>query len=156
MYPVWPVLDVDRFIEQLQSPKQTLDTYVLATSLCSATMTQLNLSPIEDEGQVVLSHDMGKECARARGTCNYREQPNINHVLTSFFLHVYHAKVDDQNTALLYIQEAITLARLLRLDDEDRRHGPDVSAAASDMRVLYLLLWVSERCVSGLHISITY
>ena len=111
-------------------------------------MAQLHLPPIHHDGPngpAVSSEDLEQECSRTRATCNYRERPNLNHVLTSFFLHVYHAKVDNQNSALLYIQEAILLARLLKLDQEEGPyHGEDLGSVA-DGCIVYLQLWISER-----------
>ena len=80
MYPVWPVIEVDKLLEQLQDEQADTITYVLATSLCAATMAQLHLSPISFEGQngaCVTSQYLERECCQARATCNYRERPKI-------------------------------------------------------------------------------
>jgi hypothetical protein len=145
MYPVWPVVDVNKLIKQLQEPNRNQDIYVLATSLCAATMAQLHFSPAEDSYTSFTSEDMERECTRARLACDYREQPNLSHVLVSFFLHVYHAKMDRRNAALLYVQEALSLARVLKLADTSICNVEPESLV--DKRILYLLLWVSERCV---------
>lgn len=148
MYPVWPVIEVDKLLEQLQEGCGDTTAYILATSLCAATMDQLHLPPIHHEtesGYSVSSEDLERECSRAQATCNYRETPNLNHVLKSFFLHVYHAKMDNQNSALLYIQEAILLARLLKLDEEGGLYHADDCESAADGCIVYLLLWISER-----------
>ena len=60
-------------------------------------------------------------------------------------LHVYHAKTDNQNSALLYIQEAISLARLLKLDEEEGPYHADDCESVADGCIIYLLLWISER-----------
>ena len=145
MYPVWPVIEVDKLLEQLHEGCGDMTSYILATSISAATMAQLHLPPIRHENQVVSSEDLEKECSQARAMCNYRQRPNLNHVLTSFFLHVYHAKVDNQNSALLYIQEAILLARLLKLDQEEGPYQGEDSESVADGCVVYLLLWISER-----------
>jgi hypothetical protein len=142
MYPVWPVVHVNILIKQLQEPCFNQDIYVLATSLCAATMAQLH---IENTEPPLSSHDMERECVRAREACDYRKHPTVNHILVSFFLHVYHAKMDNRNAALLYLQEGLSLARLWRLDDAaSLQEQYDVESPA-DCKVLYLLLWVSER-----------
>jgi hypothetical protein len=149
MYPVWPVIEVNKLLEQLQGDDADAAAYIVATSLCAATMAQLNLAPVHFEGQNgsgMSSEDFERECSRARAACNYRERPNLNHVLTSFFLHVYHAKKDNQNSALLYIQEAILLAQLLKLDEEEGPYHVDDSDSVADGCAVYLLLWISERC----------
>jgi hypothetical protein len=148
MYPVWPVIEANMLLAQLQEGADD-SAYILATSLCAATMAQLHLPPVDSGVQNVSSGDLEQECCRVRAACNYRERPNLNHVLTSFFLHVYHAKVDNQNSALLYIQEAILLGRLLKLDDNEGPHHGDDAESVADGCVVYLLLWISERYVQG-------
>lgn len=147
MYPVWPVIEANNLLSQLKEQNTDTTVYILATSLCAATMAQLHLTPIGSQGQKISSENLERECSRVRGTFDYREHPNLNHVLTSFFLHVYHAKVNNQNSALLYIQEAILLARLLKLDkNEGPCHGDHVESVV-DGCLVYLLLWISERKV---------
>lgn len=146
MYPVWPVVDVDALEKQLQQSNTSPDIYVLATSLCAATMAQLHLSPVEVSFTSISSQDMERECNRARLACDYREEPSLNQVLVSFFLHVYHAKIDRQKAALLYVQESLSLARLLNLADDASSYDTEAESPV-DKRILYLLLWVSERCV---------
>ena len=145
MYPVWPVVHVNILIKQLQEPCCNQDIYVLTTSLCAATMAQLHIHPIENTEPPLSSHEMERECIRAREACDYRKHPTVNHILVSFFLHVYHAKMDNRNAALLYLQEGLSLARLWRLDDAAGLQEQDDAESPADCRVLYLLLWVSER-----------
>jgi hypothetical protein len=145
MYPVWPVIEATKLLSQLEHGYRDTTDYILATSLCAATMAQLHLPPMISQGREVSSADLERECSRVRATCDYREHPNLNHVLTSFFLHVYHAKMDNQNSALLYIQEAILLARLLRLDEDDGPYHGDDAESVADGCIVYLLLWISER-----------
>lgn len=145
MFPVWPVIGSKSLLQQLQQPGDSIDTYVVATALCAATMAQLNLPSTKHQSRAFASEDMERECRRMRATSEYREQPHRKAVLASFFLHVYHAKVDNQNSALLYIQEAIALARLLHLDDNDGPCGEYSSDELTNGKVIYLLLWVTER-----------
>lgn len=147
MYPVWPVIDTNKLLGHLEDENSDMTTYILATSLCAATMAQLHLPPTGSQAQEISSADLERECSRVRATCDYREHPSLNHVLTSFFLHVYHAKVDNQNSALLYIQEAILLARLLKLDEDDGPYHGDDAESVADGCIVYLLLWISERWV---------
>ncbi|CZR69006.1 related to C6 transcription factor [Phialocephala subalpina] len=147
MFPVWPVIGSESLLQQLRKPGDCIDAYVVATALSAATMAQLHLPPMRYQSQMFASEDIERECRRVRATSEYREQPDLRGVLTSFFLHVYHAKVDNQNSALLYIQEAIALARLLHLDeDEDERSCENGSCdELANGKIIYLLLWVTER-----------
>ncbi|KAJ9273351.1 hypothetical protein DTO212C5_425 [Paecilomyces variotii] len=107
-------------------------------------MAQLDLPPIEQDSNIVDGAVLAGECIRVREQSHYREHLDLRSVLASFFLHVYHAKVNKRNSALIFIQEAISCARLLRLDCDEI-----MSEVASDVvdneGILFLLLWVSER-----------
>ncbi|KNG86788.1 C6 transcription factor [Aspergillus nomiae NRRL 13137] len=146
-YSVWPVIDAEVLLRRLADDDDGHDTdvYCLATALCAATMAQLQLPPLTDDGQVVDCVAMASECMRLREESNYRENLDMKSILVSFFLHVYHAKINKRNSAMMFIQEAISGARLLKLDEWDRetRAGGDEAIANED--ILFTLLWVSER-----------
>ncbi|KAE8440638.1 hypothetical protein EG329_007004 [Mollisiaceae sp. DMI_Dod_QoI] len=144
MFPVWPVIGTETLLQLLRTG-ECGDAYVAATALCAATMAQLLLPPMIVQDRTFTGQEIEKECTRARAFCDYRERPDLYAVLTSFFLHVYHAKVDNQNSALLYIQEAIVLARLLRLDDDELQCSEKDFEGLANGKVIYLLLWVTER-----------
>ncbi|KAL7806386.1 hypothetical protein V8C44DRAFT_339064 [Trichoderma aethiopicum] len=156
MYPVWPVIHVEDLLGRLDelesSESPNSDAYTMALALCAATMAQLNLTAMEDVQPHINSEYLEKECNRCRNLRNYREHPSIEGALTSFFLHVYHAKADHRNASMTYLQEGISIARLLRLDrievesdpfshDSINGQGP----VTSHKRLIYILLWVSER-----------
>ncbi|KUJ09907.1 uncharacterized protein LY89DRAFT_597187 [Mollisia scopiformis] len=143
MFPTWPVIGSQSLLRNLHA--NDTDTYIVATALCAATMAQLHISPLQYEARTFLSEDMERECRRVRVASQFREQPDLKDVLTSFFLHVYHAKMDNQNSALLYIQEAISLARLLHLDGNEGTCEESPSEDVANGRIIYLLLWVTER-----------
>ncbi|KAL6803168.1 hypothetical protein GGI42DRAFT_21300 [Trichoderma sp. SZMC 28013] len=156
MYPVWPVLHVPDLINELEK-LETSDTpyddvYPMTLALCSATMAQLNLTAMKDIPPHVTSEYLEKECNRHRNLTNYREHPSVEGALTSFFLHVYHAKADNRNASMVYLQEGISIARLLRLDRIELEscrlpNDPDdgQTPVTAHKRLIYILLWVSER-----------
>lgn len=156
MYPVWPVIHAEDLLRRLEgletSESPHSDLYTMTMALCAATMAQLNLTTIGDVPPHINSEFLEKECNRFRNLTNYREHPSIEGALTSFFLHVYHAKADNRNASMVYLQEGISIARLLRLDrielgtcqfshDSITGQGP----VTSHKRLVYILLWVSER-----------
>ncbi|PLB55605.1 hypothetical protein P170DRAFT_433115 [Aspergillus steynii IBT 23096] len=147
-YGVWPVVNAPALLRRIESARYDVSTYCLAAALCAATMAQLQLGPVGDEdGGVVDCAAMAAECMRVREETGYRENPDLRSVFVSFFLHVYHAKTNRQNSAMMFIQEAISGARLLRLDAEDatmRRRSPEEDVIEND-EILFILLWVSER-----------
>lgn len=163
MYPVWPVLHVSSLLARLEeveinnsasipSLAYIDDVYIMALALCSATMAQLNLSEMEDMPPHITSEYLEKECNRLRALTNYRENPSVEGALTSFFLHVYHARADNRNASMIFLQESISIARLLRLDRIESETNQlsngwtDYQATVTaQKRLVYILLWVSER-----------
>ncbi|KAE8339763.1 hypothetical protein BDV24DRAFT_72524 [Aspergillus arachidicola] len=145
-YSVWPVIDAEVLVRRLvDGDGHDTSIYCLATALCAATMAQLQLPPLIDDGQVVDCAAMASECIRVREESNYRENLDMKSILVSFFLHVYHAKINKRNSAMMFIQEAISGARLLRLDEWDcgTRAGGD--RVIANQEILFTLLWVTER-----------
>ncbi|KAL1882581.1 hypothetical protein Plec18167_002998 [Paecilomyces lecythidis] len=107
-------------------------------------MAQLDLPPMDQDSSIIDSAMLAGECIRVREQSHYREHLDLRSVLASFFLHVYHAKVNKRHSALIFIQEAISCARLLRLDCDEIMS--DISSDVVDNEdILFLLLWVSER-----------
>lgn len=151
VYPVWPVLDAQVLLERLRAENDR-DAYILTVALCCATMAQLNIAPIVHQGHEISSSWLERECCRMRAFSDFRSNPSIDGVLTSFFLHVYHAKADNRNAAMMYLQEGIALARLLRLDDcispsATVSDNEKVHQDAIRNQIIYVLLWVSERSI---------
>lgn len=163
LYPVWPVLYASNVLARLEEVEtNTLtsltsfpyidDVYIMVLALCSATMAQLNLGEMQDMSSHITSEYLEKECNRLRTLTNYRESPSVEGALTSFFLHVYHARADNRNASMLFLQEGISIARLLRLDriESEPCQLPDgrtdnQSTVIAQKRLVYILLWVSER-----------
>ncbi|UKZ61809.1 uncharacterized protein TrAtP1_003067 [Trichoderma atroviride] len=163
LYPVWPVLYASSLLAMLEDAEaNTLaslpsllcidDVYIMALALCSATMAQLNLGEMEDMSSHITSEYLEKECNRLRALTSYRENPSVEGALTSFFLHVYHARADNRNASMLFLQEGISIARLLRLDriESEPSQLPNdwtdnQTTVIAQKRLVYILLWVSER-----------
>lgn len=152
-YGVWPIIRTNVLLEQLSSPLfEEPSVYGLATALCAATMSQLDMDPlvccVGDESVVIDGLYLSKECIRIREQYQYREHLDIRWVLASFFLHVYHAKIDKRHSALMFVQEALTSARLLGLDQNSQ--ALQLSAAwqvVDNSEIIFPLLWVTERFV---------
>lgn len=163
MYPVWPVLYVSSLLARLEEVETTTlasfpslpfidDVYIMALALCSATMAQLNLGEMEDMAPHITSEYLEKECNRLRALTSYRENPSVEGALTSFFLHVYHARADNRNASMLFLQEGISIARLFRLDRIESEPSQlsngwtdNQTTVIAQRRLVYILLWVSER-----------
>ncbi|BCS19424.1 putative C6 transcription factor [Aspergillus puulaauensis] len=119
-------------------------------------MAQLHLAPIWDGSLFVDSSVMGRICLRIRDNYNCdRGNIGICGVLTSFFLHVYHAKLNQRTAAMMYIQEAIAGARMLRLDKmSSRLHNVTYSHLIVNKELIFPLLWVTERGYA-LHLNVS-
>jgi hypothetical protein len=148
-YSVWPVVNAEALLPMIEDidpervGRHAENTSCLITALCAATMAQLHLSPQVDGSRKVDSTTMAQACLRMRAQCDdHGEHMDIHTILVSFFLHVYHAKANQQNSAMMYIQEAIAGARVLRLDE-----GPlaEMDGIIANKALVFPLLWVSER-----------
>lgn len=150
-YSVWPVVNAEMLLQRLEGGNDP-STYCLALALCAATMAQLQLVPLMNEDREVDSNLLATECLRLREEIDFRENLDARSVLVSLFLHVYHAKINKRNSAMLFIQEAISSARLLRLDEDGmvtKKWGTDEDVIAN-RDILFTLLWVSERYPTSL------
>lgn len=148
-YSVWPVVNTEVLLQRLETGGHAHDssTYCLALALCAATMAQLQLVPLMNGDCEVDSSFLATECLRLREKIGFREHLDARFVLISLFLHVYHAKINKRNSAMLFIQEAVSNARLLKLDDYSmvaREWSTDGDVIAN-REILFTLLWVSER-----------
>lgn len=148
-YSVWPILRADVLLQHLNPLRVDATTYCLVAALCAATMSQLNLSAVEhdDKGGVILidSADLARETIRIREQHGYREHLDVRAVLVSFFLHVHHARTDKRSSALMFIQEALSMARLLGLDRDDQALQAPMGDVVDNGEILFPLLWVTER-----------
>lgn len=147
-YSVWSVIRSSVLVQQLvQRPSES--TLCLAVALCAATIAQLNIPPLEhqDHGEVIQvdSSYFSRECIRIREQCDFREHLDVRWVLTSFFLHVYYAKVNKRNSALMFIQEAVSSAKMLGLDKDDQALRDPVDEVVDNGEIIFSLLRVSER-----------
>jgi hypothetical protein len=106
-------------------------------------MAQLHLDPQVAGSCTMDGRAMAQACLQMRAKCyDHGEHMDVQSILASFFLHVYHAKVNQQNSAMMYIQEAIAGARILRLD----KGACSVQTEfISNAALVFPLLWVSER-----------
>lgn len=143
IYPVWPVVDSSTLLTRLEDGGQTMEVYVMATALCAATMMQLRL-PALKEDPTATSARMESECTRAQSLCDYREHPTLDTVLTSFFLHIYHANIENRNSSMSFVQEAISFARLLGLDNDVTGEQGNTGSSV-DGQSLFWLLWITGR-----------
>ncbi|GKZ40959.1 hypothetical protein AbraIFM66951_006499 [Aspergillus brasiliensis] len=153
MYPVWPIVDVESVMSNLQQDVEENDheTYALATAVAAATIAQLRLGQNSLPDKSVTAETFAAECMKARRSCDYRSRLNLNKVRTAFFLHVYFENHQSgASESLLYLREAITLAQMMCLHREVSYAGLPPEEQQMRRRVLWLL-FVTERGVCILH-----
>jgi hypothetical protein len=144
LYPVWPVVDRDDLFLRLQD-QNNIEVYALAAAISAVTIAQLKLPPEGDWGLYGLdSLQIAAESERARHEMDYQENPSINTLLSSFFLHVSSANRGQIRKAAFLLREAITCAQLLGLDKASHYLSLSKREAQLHLRIVWLL-FITER-----------
>ncbi|KAJ5363525.1 uncharacterized protein N7496_009238 [Penicillium cataractarum] len=154
LHDIWPIADVEHLKFQLNNPDNDPVSHALAAALCAATLAQLRLwlTPTPCPGDFsATADDFAKECLRIRLE-HYHQEPSLEALVTSVFLHMYYANRDQITPATISLREAITYADLMHLC-----HTPPSDSAQSKQWQLelrcYWVLFVTERLVSQLSVN---
>lgn len=149
VHDIWPIADIEQLKCQLQNSDNDLLSNALAAALCAATLAQLRLGLTPTpypENLSATAEDFAKECLRIRLEHHNHQKPSLEALVTSVFLHMYHANRDQITPATISLREAITYADLLHLG-----HTPPSDPAQSKKWQLelrcYWILFVTERLV---------
>ncbi|KAJ5797948.1 uncharacterized protein N7503_007244 [Penicillium pulvis] len=151
LHDIWPIANIEHLKEQLKNPSSDPTSHALAAALCAATLAQIRLwlapTPLP-ENLSVTAEDFVKECLCVRLEHHYHQEPCLNALITSVFLHMYYANRDQITPATISLREAITYADLLHLC-----HNPSSDPVQSEQSQLelrcYWILFVTERSVNG-------
>ncbi|KAI9369324.1 hypothetical protein BJX61DRAFT_536514 [Aspergillus egyptiacus] len=144
LYTVWPIVSTNALKAQL-GEHGSPGSYALAAALCAATLAQLRLPGHTQphEPFIVTSSDFVRECIRFRAEFVYRGCVTLESLLTSLFLHMYYANVDQIFLATFALRDAITHAHLLGLGNGDY---DDSQSQERQVRLrVYWILLVTER-----------
>lgn len=146
LYAIWPIIDVPALKGQLQGRVDDPTSLALAAAACAATLAQMRLwitpNPWLDD-LAVTADDFTKECLRTRLEQNYHQEPSLQALVTSIFLHMFYANRDQITPATISLREAITYADLMRLS-----HTPPADAQSKQWQLelrCYWILFVTER-----------
>ena len=150
MFPIMPIIDRSIYLDPsyyTNSGMWTSDMYAFLCSVCAATVVQLDesiaqppqLSPVKRTGDV-----FADECLRERRAFDYVESASTLSIMTSFFLFAYYGNHEKHAKAWHYLQESITFAENLNMDDESSYAKLD-PVEAQWRRRLYWLLFITER-----------
>lgn len=157
LYPTMPILQRERFRTKIDEMDSSIESYCLVASLCAFVLIQSNMhwglslrrfkasSPVTAiNGNTTLGAAVLDEVLRTRKQHSFLEAPNVNNVITAFFLFGCYFGLDKHNTAWYYLREATTLAQIIGLQDEATYLSLD-AIDATRVRRLFWLLFVTER-----------
>lgn len=147
MYPVWPIIKVERLVAALQKPLPDIEVFALAYAVAAATIAQIKTKASSMPGTIT-AEMMEAQCQYAKAKRDASEPPNITTVRIAFFLHIYY---ENQNPgglkSILYLREAISIAQVLGLHRESYYKNVILEEQQIRRRTLWLL-FVTERCVT--------
>lgn len=146
MYPVWPIIKVERLVAALQKPDPDIEVFALGYAVAAATIAQIKPAPsLRPEN--VTAEMMESRCQYARTQCKKTAAPNITTLRIAFFLHVYYEnQMPGGLQSILYLREAITISQMIGL----HRESYYVNVAQEEQQIrrrTFWLLFVTERYV---------
>ena len=155
LFPIMPIISPEVYLDHRiydRTNSMSTNTYAFFCALSAATIVQLNASvqlppsdPLPGRPSAG-AENFAEECLRARQHHDCVQRPTVLSVMTSFFLFAYYGNDEGENSerAWLYLQEAITFAEILGLDDERALEKVKPEEAQWGRR-LFWLLFVTER-----------
>jgi hypothetical protein len=146
MYPVWPIIKVERLIAALQKPQPDAEMFALAYAVAAATIAQIKKNTATQPGAVT-AQTMEAYCQRARAKGGHEAPPNVNNLRVAFFLHAYHEnQVPGGKQSILYLREAMTISQMLGMHRESYYAKVPVAEQQIRRRIFWLL-FITERSV---------
>lgn len=144
LYPVWPIVNRTTIMTRLSPAVPDVEAYILAASVCVATILQLQLTATDPTGSILQPSAIIQELEVLRQAQEYREHPSLDSLRSSFFLHVAHLHMKKQKTSTLTLRESISLAHMLDLHKPSHYDGLLDAEGNDHLRVLWLL-FITER-----------
>lgn len=150
LYPIWPIIKVERLIASLQSESPDVEVFALAYALAAATASRtssIDLSISQRNHAQILE----EKCQAARARVPSGRPPNLTTVRIAFFLHIYYESVETNGMkSMLYLREAVTIATMIGLHRESYYQEVPTQEREIRRRVLWLL-FITERVISVLY-----
>ncbi|RGP80067.1 sucrose utilization suc1 [Fusarium longipes] len=143
LHVVWPVVDYEKLLVQLHDPDDKI-AYALGTSICSATMAQLQLPPDEHGNS---SHSMAYEAEKTRLMLDHPKHRSSDALLTCFFLHAYYSDTGKITKSTLLLREAIAHAHILGLHQNLFYADLDAETSQYYLRIAWIL-FITDRAHS--------
>ncbi|KAJ5652258.1 hypothetical protein N7507_009684 [Penicillium longicatenatum] len=147
LYDIWPITNIEDLKLRLKSLDSNPTAHALAAALCAATLAQIRIWLVPNpypEDLSVTDEDFVKECLRVRLEHHYHQEPSLQALVTSIFLHMYYANRDQITPATIYLREAITYADLLHLCHNSSSDIMKSEQGQLELRC-YWIIFVTER-----------
>ena len=145
MYPVWPIIKVERLVASLQKAEPDIEVYALAYAVAAATIAQIRTHGSEHQVGAVTAEMMEAQCQYAKARRNKDQPPDLTTVRIPFFLHIYYENLEPGGLrSITYLREAITVAHMLGLHRESYYSNVQREEQEIRRRTLWLL-FVTER-----------
>ena len=141
--PVWPIASRDALLSRLNTSGDDT-SYAVASSICVATILQLQLAATDANGTALHPESMIDEIESLRRANDYREHPSEDSICISFFLHVSYLHVKKQATSTLLLREAISMAQMLDLHKPSHYENLAETQANYHLRLVWLL-YITEQ-----------
>jgi hypothetical protein len=150
MFVIMPVIDRDIYGDPSfyhNSNAWSSEVYCFVCAVCAAVIVQLQAQKIDlpfHGPEIEMDKLFAEECLREQKTFDYIAKPTKLSVMTSFFLFAYYGNHENPCKAWHYLQETISFAEILDMDDERMYEKLD-HIEAQWTRRLYWLLFITER-----------
>lgn len=146
MNPIVPIMDRAQTLEYLdvQEPPSA-QIYMLIITLAAVPLKRVtNIS--QEYQNPEFRQQLLAEAMRVKGSPEIIKNPSLISIKTSFFLYLNFCATEEYDIAWYYLQEAITLSRILGIDQETFYHRNNLTHKEElDARLVFWGLFVSER-----------
>lgn len=144
LYPVWPIVNVSSLMDRLQAVEVESGAYMLASSVCAATILQLQLAVVGNFGVLFEPQAALDEIEDLRQAQKYRQHNSLDSLSTSFFLHIAYLHLGQRTTSTLLLRETISIAHILGLHSSSHYTNLIFGVVQDHLR-LWWLLFITER-----------
>ena len=146
VYPIWPIIKIERLVAALQKPAPDIEVLALAYAVAAATIAQIRTNSPEQPGQVT-AEMMEVQCQQTKVQRNTKQPPDLTTVRIPFFLHVYYENLEPGGLrSITYLREAIAIAHMIGLHRESYYENVQSEEQEIRRRTLWLL-FVTERYI---------
>lgn len=144
MYPIWPIIKVERLVASLQKPEPDIEVFALAYAIAAATIARIGPNQSGQRGGVTAKM-MESQCQYAKARRSPEIPPDLTTVRIPFFLHIYYEELEPGGLrSITCLREAIAIAHMIGLHREAYYQGVQPEEQEIRRRTLWLL-FVTER-----------